>query len=171
MIQHVYNNHWISQHDPSCVVTALKNAIVIYMFICYNSHIPFKKINKKNLQSSLVSVWFTAAGRSLSCWVCVLKWAFHSVSFLVWCHCGLPRGRVAPLDWWCWRHICTSRDSVTFLGSFHEPCRAVFTVLPMSPGNVYGYFNTRLFLLLTVRLCIYIYFIMCSMMSGHPMTL
>lgn len=104
-----------------------------------------------------MSVWFTAAGRSLFCWVCVLKWAFHSVSFLVWCHCGLPRGRVAPLDWWCWRHICTSRDSVTFLGSFHEPCRAVFTVLPMSPGNVYGYFNTGLFLLLTVRLCIYIY--------------
>lgn len=71
------------------------------------------------LQRSSVCLWFTTSGRGLFSWVCVLKSAFRSVPFLVWCHCGLPRGRVAPLDWWCWQSICTNRESVTFLDSFY----------------------------------------------------
>lgn len=114
MIHYVYNNYWISRHNPLSILTAMKSVTVIYMFICYNSYILYFY---RGLWC--VCVWFTATGLGLFGWVCVLKWSFHSVPLLVWCHCGLPWGRVAPLDWWCWQSICTNRESATFLEFFY----------------------------------------------------
>lgn len=58
---------------------------------------------------SLELVWFIIAGFGLS-WAQFFESALFSLPVLVWCHCGLPLGGVAPLDWWCWQNIGTMRQ-------------------------------------------------------------